>query len=209
MLLFTIAVSAFIPSAPESYYGFSFTNAALQSVIGVYLSTSVTALASFFGPLAIQHVMSGQAAVAVVISIAQLLSTIVAVRAKGGLEEGQGALAAGMGSADASAAIFFSISTTIMVCALVAHWYLRRIPIYHEVMGSFGAHTGNRLEEEAALLPAEARGVDETGPSSPVKVLRVSKGYLRSRFQVLKLCFKRRSRGRTLRTTLRSSSISL
>ncbi len=152
--------------------------------------------------------MSGQAVVAVVISIAQLLSTILVVKAKEGLEEGQGAPAVGMGSEDTTAALFFSISTIIMVCALVAHWYLRRMPIYHEVVRSFGAHTGNRPEEEAALLPAEARGVHDTGPSSPVKVLRVSKGYLRSRCQVLKLFFNRRLRGRTLRTTLRSSSIS-
>ena len=182
VLLFSIAVSAFIPSAPESYYGFSFTNAALQSVICVYLSTSVTALASFFGPLAIQHVMSGQAAVAVVISIAQLVSTILAVGAKEGLEGGQEVLAVGMGSEDTSAAIFFSISTSIIVCALVAHWYLRRMPIYREVVGSFETRTGNRLGEEAALLPAETRGVHSTGPSSPVKALRVSNGHPRSRF---------------------------
>ena len=152
--------------------------------------------------------MSGQAAVAVVISIAQLVSTILAVGAKEGLEGEQGALTVGMGSANTSAAIFFSISTFIVVCALVAHWYLRRMPIYQEVVGSFETHRGNRLEEEAALLPAEARGVHGAGPSSPVKALRVSEEHLRSKFYVLKLCLTCRSRGRTLRTTLRSSSIS-
>jgi equilibrative nucleoside transporter 1/2/3 len=157
VLLFSLAVSAFIPSAPESYYAFTFTNATLQSVICVYLSTSITALASFFGPLAIQHVMSGQAAVAVAISIAQLLQRNTRSRSKGRPRGGQKALAVGMGSADTSAAIFFSISTFIMVCALVTHWYLRRMPIYHEVVGSFETHSGNRLEEEAALLPAVTR----------------------------------------------------
>ena len=152
--------------------------------------------------------MSGQAAVAVVISIAQLVSTILAVGAKEGLEGGQEALAVGMGSADTSAVIFFSISTFIVVCALVAHWYLRRMPIYHEVVGSFETHRGSHPEEEAALLQAEPRGVHETGLSSPIKALRVSEGHLRSRFEVLKLCSNPRSRGRTLRTTLRSSSIS-
>ena len=125
--------------------------------------------------------MSGQAAVAVVISIAQLLSTILAVGAKEHLEEEQKALAVSMGSADTSAAIFFSISTSIMVCALVAHWYLRRMPIYHEVVGSFETHAGNRLGEEGALLPAEARGVHETELSSPAKALRVSKSHLNCR----------------------------
>jgi equilibrative nucleoside transporter 1/2/3 len=125
--------------------------------------------------------MSGQAAVAVVISIAQLLSTILAAGSKGDIGEGQKGLAVGMGSADTSAAIFFGISTFIVVCALVAHWYLRRMPIYHEVVGSFETRTGNRLEEEAALLPAEARGVPEPEPSSPVKTLRVSTGQLKSR----------------------------
>jgi len=205
MLHFSIAVSAFIPSAPESYFGFSFTNATLQSAIGVYLSTSVTALASFFGPLAIQHVMSGQAAVAVVISIAQLFSAILAMGAKTNIKEGQKSLVAGMESADTSAAIFFSISTFIMVCALVAHWYLRRMPVYREVVGSFAPHVGNRLEEEEALLPPGAR---EPEPSSPVKVFRVSEGYLKSGFQVLTFSSNRRSRGRTSHTTLRSSSIS-
>ena len=206
--MFSIAVFAFIPSTPESYYGFSFTNATLQSVICVYLSTSVTALASFFGPLAIQHVMTGQAAVAVVISIAQLFSAILAIGAKETIKEEQKSQAIGMGSADTSAAIFFSISTFIMVCALLAHWYLRRMPIYGEVVGSFETHVRDRLEEEEALLPPEAREAHETEPSSPAKVLRVSTGYLRWRIHVLKFSFNRRSRGRTSHITLRFSSIS-
>ena len=133
--------------------------------------------------------MFGQAAVTVVISITQLVSTILAVGAKEGLKGEQEALAVGMGSADTSTAIFFSISTFIVVCALVAHWYLQRMLIYHEVIGSFKTHRENRLEEEAVLLPAEARGVHETVMSSPKKALRVSDGHLGSRFYVLKLCF--------------------
>jgi len=130
--------------------------------------------------------MSGQAAVAVVISIAQLLSTILTVGAKEDLEEGQKALAvsmASMGSADTSAAIFFGISTFIMVSALAAHWHLQRMPIYHEVVGSFETLAGRRLEEEEALLPAEARGVHEAAPSSPVKALQVSKGHISEDFR--------------------------
>ena len=152
--------------------------------------------------------MSGQAAVAVVISIAQLFIAILAVGPKANLEEGQRALAIGMGSADTSAAIFFSISTFIMVCALVAHWYLRRMPIYREVMGSFETDAGNRLEEEEALLLPEAHEAHETEPSSPVKVLHVRGDSLGSGSSVLKFSLNFRSRGRTSHITLRPSSIS-
>ena len=152
--------------------------------------------------------MTGQAAVAVVISIAQLCSAILAMGAKKNIKEGEDTLAVGMGSADTSAAIFFSTSTFIMVCALVAHWYLRRMPVYREVVRSFETQAGNPPEEAEALLPPSAREAHESQPSSPVKVLRVSKSYPKSGFQALRLFFNRRSRGRTFHTTLRSSSIS-
>jgi hypothetical protein len=119
----------------------------------------------------------------VVISILQLLSAILAVGTKNNIkdEDGQKALAIGMGmgSADTATAIFFSVSTSIMVCALVAHWYLRQMPIYHEVVGHFEARAGDRLEEEEALLLPEDRRAPVTEPSSPIKVLQVSEGYLK------------------------------
>jgi equilibrative nucleoside transporter 1/2/3 len=130
------------------------------------------ALASFFGSLAIQHVMSGQAAVAVVISLLQLLSVILAVGANSNSEREQKSQAIGFGSANTSAVIFFSTSTAIIVVALVAHWYLQRMPIYRDVMASFETHAGNGLEEEEALLPPDTR--EEAHETAPVKVLHVS-----------------------------------
>jgi solute carrier family 29 (equilibrative nucleoside transporter), member 1/2/3 len=134
--------------APGLFFAFVLLNGVGQAALGSYLQTSVIAVASLFGPSAIQAMFSGQACVAIVISAVQLISAVGAVWAGSAstedVEEDEKA-------AERSAFIFFGLSTVFLwSCVMLQRW-LMGMPAYREV--ARGLEKAGRAPES----PEEAR----------------------------------------------------
>ncbi|KAF9569415.1 hypothetical protein CPC08DRAFT_678185 [Agrocybe pediades] len=132
-LLFT--VSTFFTPSPAIFFAFILFNGSVQGTVGAYLQTSVIAVASLFGPLAVQSMMSGQAAVAVAVSGVQVISSAISVYGKPMTYKSDGS------AEERSAFLFFALSTMFLVFSLMAHRWLVRTPAYQQVAGSLEKYT--------------------------------------------------------------------
>ncbi|EIN10375.1 hypothetical protein PUNSTDRAFT_65468 [Punctularia strigosozonata HHB-11173 SS5] len=130
--LFLLTASTFVHMPPGLFFAFVILNGILQSAAGSYLQASVVAVASLFGPLAMQAVMTGQAVVAVLISAVQLLSASASIHAS----------AVSDGSAEEKSAFaFFGLSTLFLLATVGAHAWLVRLPVYQAVAVPFEQHS--------------------------------------------------------------------
>ncbi|KAG9034324.1 hypothetical protein FRB95_013360 [Tulasnella sp. JGI-2019a] len=146
-LLLLLALSPFVPTAPSTFFAFALFDGVLQAGAGAYFQTSVVALASMFGPFAIQAVFAGQAAVGVFVSVVQYITAAVSVMSK----PSSAALdPTANDHASTAAFLFFGISTLFLVLTLVVHGWLVRLPAYIERNKALGnARTqGVYVEEE-------------------------------------------------------------
>ncbi|KAF5333692.1 hypothetical protein D9611_002270 [Ephemerocybe angulata] len=144
MILWLLVLNAFLtfstfftPSA-GLFAIFVLFNGATQAAAGAYFQTSTIAVASLFGPSAVQAMMSGQAAVAVAVSGVQVISSASSVYGKPRNFAGDGS------AEERSAFVFFLLSTIFLVCAYMAHEHLVRMPLYTHIAGS--------LEEDAPKI---------------------------------------------------------
>ncbi|EIW61775.1 uncharacterized protein TRAVEDRAFT_143867 [Trametes versicolor FP-101664 SS1] len=154
-LSFMLTLSTYMHPAAGGFTAFVLLNAVGQAAAGSYLQTAVVAVASQFGPVAMQAVMSGQAAVAVAISGVQVMSALASVR---GVSPQQVVLSSE--PAERSAFIFFGLSTAfLIVCAAVQMW-LVSLPAYKSVVAQ-GATRGLDTPEESALLEASSTDPDD------------------------------------------------
>lgn len=101
---------------------------AAQAALGSYLQTSVVAVASLFGPQALQSMMSGQAAVAVVVSGVQVMSSALFIW-KSSAEQITANAVSGDAETD-SARVFFAFSTLFLLISGFAHNNLASKAIY-------------------------------------------------------------------------------
>ena len=137
---------------------------------GAYLQTSVIAVGSLFGPPAIQSVMAGQAAVAVVVSGVQVISSAASVVGKPRTYISDGS------AEEQSAFIFLALSTAFLIfCAGVHTWFIR-MPVYKLVAASLenkskNQHDTVREEERRELIPNGSA----TLQSDKANVIRVAK----------------------------------
>ena len=155
ILIFLLALSPILPFQGGAFFFFVIVNVNIQSGVVAYLQTAVIGLAALFGPQAVQSTFSGQAGVAVVISIFQLLS----VAASLGQEGASMALilpqyTKNSASLSLSAYLFFGISTGCMVLALVSHTLLVRTAAYRKVMQPLDA-ARRALREDERIRAAE------------------------------------------------------
>lgn len=209
--LFTLS-TFFIPS-PGLFVIFVLFNGAAQAAAGGYFQTSLIAVASLFGPGAVQAMIAGQAAVAVAVSGVQVISAVTSVARNPEMLSGDG-------SAEESAAfIFFALSTLFLVGSFLAHEYLLRMPAYDRIAGPLerGAQTAHKISlgpdegpsrrrslslshseavEEASnvLKVAKANAPFEIAVAFVFLVTLVSQGYLyhagfRLLMWLLSLCF--------------------
>jgi equilibrative nucleoside transporter 1/2/3 len=135
-------LSTFFPHTPPTFFFiFALTNGILQSSINCYFQTSVVAIASWFGPSAIQSMFSGQAAVAVLISVLELFSAITSIEVeetKQYISETKSLLdKESRASVDRSASMFFFSMMIGMIMAVGAHFYLTRMSEYKEASAIF------------------------------------------------------------------------
>ncbi|KIY45947.1 hypothetical protein FISHEDRAFT_48408 [Fistulina hepatica ATCC 64428] len=133
-LTFLLTMSTFMRLSPTPFFVFVMVNAICQSALGSYLQTSVIAVASLFGPAALQSLMVGQAAVAVAINVVHLISVWGFVQRDSTTENVDRSPAGeSRGAENQSAFVFFALSTIFLVVAAAAQLWLASLPVYKTV----------------------------------------------------------------------------
>ncbi|KAG5654678.1 hypothetical protein H0H81_009927 [Sphagnurus paluster] len=173
LLNLLLTTSTFFHVSPGLFVAFVLFNGAAQAALGAYLQTSITAVASLFGPPAIQAMMSGQAAVAVAVSGVQVLSSSLFLwRAT---PEAIAANAIDGSAEQGSARMFFALSTLFLIISAVAHNILISKPAYKTLVASLERKSfreaGTTAEQES--LTSVGRSHDFT--SEKARILRVAK----------------------------------
>ncbi|KAI0034097.1 nucleoside transporter-domain-containing protein [Vararia minispora EC-137] len=130
-LNFLLTLSTFFTPPAGLFAAFVLLSGIAMAAAGSYLQTSVVAVASLFGPSVMQSVMSGQAAVAIVISAVQLLSATASVHTTDDLLV---AAAESDAAAERSARVFFALSTLFLFCAAAANAWMTRMSAYKAVV---------------------------------------------------------------------------
>lgn len=126
------------------FFAFILANGTAQAIVGAYMQTSVIAVASLFGPPAVQAMMSGQAAVGVAVSAVQVISAAGSVWGKSNTYVSDGT------AEERSAYAFFSLSTVFLIASAGAFIWMTRQPVYQTVVAPLDKRTQN-----AALIGDE------------------------------------------------------
>ncbi|KAK2466417.1 hypothetical protein APHAL10511_002059 [Amanita phalloides] len=172
-----LVLSTLIHVPGPLFAAFVLLNTGLQSICGAYLQVAIIAVGSLFGPVAIQTIMSGQAAVAVAVSAVQVFSAAASLW---NLSPEVIPLYVSDGSAEEhSALMFLSVSTIfLLLCALV-HRRLVRMPLYKRV----AAPLEDKLlqhgsgEESTALISSAEVSAALQGQSRTLDVVRANITY--------------------------------
>ncbi|KZO89775.1 hypothetical protein CALVIDRAFT_543304 [Calocera viscosa TUFC12733] len=135
----------------HGYFAFAIVIGTLLASAGSYTSNAIVALASIFGPMAMQAVMSGQAAIGVLVSLVQLTSAWLSVA-------GSGASPAG---AARSAFGFFGVGVVFLIGCLFSHGWLTSLRVYARAMepwvnGTVGSSTPALQGEEGETTIGES-----------------------------------------------------
>ncbi|THH08185.1 hypothetical protein EW146_g9079 [Bondarzewia mesenterica] len=132
-LTFLLMLSTYITLPPTLFFTFVLLNAIAQAGAGSYLQTSVVAIASLFGPATMQAVMSGQAAVAIVVSSVQVISAGASLRSSAPASVLRARDSVGEAEAK-SAFAFFALSTVFLVACAGANVWLTRMPAFKAIV---------------------------------------------------------------------------
>jgi equilibrative nucleoside transporter 1/2/3 len=143
-------------------------NGALQATAGAYLQTSVIAVASLFGPAAVQAMMSGQAAVAVVVSGVQVLSAAAFLWGESG--ESSTFDVAIAAAEERSASTFFALSTVFLLFCAAVHGWLARLPTYKIIAAPLEQHKTTRGAHQSLTSTRRPELSDEKA-----RILQVAK----------------------------------
>ena len=162
-------ILTWIPTHPTVFFVFVLANAVTQSIVCSYFSSSVVATSSYFGPCAMQALMTGQAAVAVIISLIQVTVTALSLGDNSLQRRGEEERAA----EDSSASLFFSLATAGLLVAFFAHAHLIRMPIYRNVAAPFEMGKVIETEEEEGLMTSTVGSLREIEPVLPVDPRKV------------------------------------
>ncbi len=156
-------MSTFIHTSAAIFFAFVLLNGVAQAALGSYLQTSCIAIASLFGPTAVQPMMSGQAAVAVAVSGVQVLSAIAStwneqVDANGVPTGGHGE------AAERSAFVFFLLSTLFLLVSAGCMAWLVSMPAYKAVAGALEKPV--KFEDDEETTGLVSRGHHEPSSSN-------------------------------------------
>ena len=169
-----LTVSTFFVLPPGLFFAFVILNGALQATVGAYLQTSVVAVASLFGPAAVQAMLFGQAAVAVAVSGVQVISAAASVWGKSPKIQSDGS------AEELSAFIFFMLSTLFLVASAIVHKWLVRTPVYQHVAAALEQQPKSAVEfgqirddERRGLMSNEVHS--KLARESRLDALRVAK----------------------------------
>ncbi|KAF8803771.1 hypothetical protein BYT27DRAFT_7109304 [Phlegmacium glaucopus] len=170
ILNFFLTLSTYFVPSPRIFFAFVLFNSAAQATAGAYLQTSVIAVASLFGPPAVQSMMAGQAAVAVVVSGVQVISSAASVVGKPRTYISDGS------AEEQSAFTFLALSTVFLLVSAGVHAWLIRMPIYKVVAFSLESKSKNEADvvqedEGRELIPSGSTALQ----SDKANVIRVAK----------------------------------
>jgi len=172
LLNLALTCSTFFTLPPILFFLFVILNGMLQASAGSYLQSSVIAVASLFGPLAIQPVMYGYAAVGVLVSLIQVLTTLAGIRKASLLD------AVDEDEAARAAFLFFASSTLFLLTTLALHSWLLTIPAFRSVVIPYEASKNIvRVDENRETL-AEDRHADDHNTLAYIqrnRIIRVGK----------------------------------
>jgi equilibrative nucleoside transporter 1/2/3 len=163
-LLGALFILTWIPTHPMLFFVFVLANAVSQSIVCSYFTSSVVATSSYFGPCAMQAFMSGQAVVAVIISLIQVIIVVLSLDGASPYRREE----EGRTTEDNSASLFFFLTSIGMLVALLAHSYLVRMPVYRNVAAPFEKGKVIETEEEEGLMTSAVGSLREIEPVLPV-----------------------------------------
>lgn len=123
LLTCLLTLSTFVHLPEGVFATFIITAGIALAAASSYLLTSVVAVASLFGPTAIQSLLSGQAVVAIILSAIQLISATNSLRApKAGPADGIAEIK--------SARLFLGISMSFLFVCGAANAWMTRLPSF-------------------------------------------------------------------------------
>ena len=140
LLTFALTISTYVHAPAGLFFAFVLTNGIAQAAAGSYLQTAVIAVASLFGPTAIQAVMTGQAAIAIAVSGVEVLSAAGSISTST-----ESDMVITSNPEEKSAFAFFALSTVFLVFSAGAQILLTRLPLYKTLMQQFHTTTEHAL----------------------------------------------------------------
>ncbi|TFY78215.1 hypothetical protein EWM64_g5798 [Hericium alpestre] len=168
-LTFLLTLSTYVHLPTGVFFAFVLLNGIAQATAGSFLQTSVVAIASLFGPGVMQAVMSGQAAVAIVVSSVQVVSAATSLHASGELGIANDGLAE-----EKSAWAFFGLSTIFLVVCAGANVLLTRTPEYQAIVAPLDQSWTRRLSGEFNE-PLVSQEVPATLADTKSQILRIAR----------------------------------
>lgn len=175
ILVGLLTLSTYVHVPAGLFFAFVLLNGIAQAAAGSYLQTAIVAVASLFGPTAMQSVMSGQGAVAVAISLVQAISAYTSVRGQSSSESDNNPVVLTSEPEEQSAFMFFSISTVFLLGSAGAQAWLFRLPSYKAIIGQFN-HNHEAADsglETSNLAPHSPSATDNKERRS--QIIRVAK----------------------------------
>ncbi|CCM03372.1 uncharacterized protein FIBRA_05502 [Fibroporia radiculosa] len=136
ILCATLTLSTWMHPSPGLFFAFVLLNGMLQAAAGSYLQTAVVAVASLFGHKAMQAVMSGQAAVGVVVSGVQVLSAAASMRNASPSPAPSLEASASRTPEEVSASLFLGLSTIFLIITQGVHMWMMSLPAYKTLSSS-------------------------------------------------------------------------
>ncbi|KAI6034106.1 nucleoside transporter-domain-containing protein [Pisolithus microcarpus] len=172
VFVFLFFLSTFAQINPSIFFAFVLVCSIAMSASGVYLSTAVYAGAALLGGPYMQSTVSGQAAIAVIVSTVELISSSLSVW--GASPEAIATFIAedgiGDGKTEESAArVFFGVSVLFMASTFVASVWLTKQPLYKSTVGILDhqpkAPEGTEDDEERHGLATSTQSIPLSSPS--------------------------------------------
>lgn len=175
LLVTSLCFSTFIRGTPLAFFSFALFNAASLAVTTGYLCTAVYAGAALFGTSFLQTVISGQAAIAVAVSVVQVASSMLSIWGSSSTSVTMEVIRTDGDSqaADTAARIFFGVSAIFLGMTLVAYAWLTRQSFYKSVTSILEQHRQVASTDEFTRLVADDCEYRTTG--SNLHVYRVFK----------------------------------
>ncbi|KAN0081526.1 Nucleoside transporter domain containing protein [Tylopilus felleus] len=166
-----LCLSTFIPTTPSTFFVFALVAAAALGLAASYHCTAVYAGAALFGAPFLRAVLSGQAAIAVVVSAVQVASAIIALWGSSPMSVLVNTMGAGGrdDQAEALAArIFFGVSAVFLCITLGSFTWLTRQPLYKSVTSALEQHRRAGVADERSGLLADNSRSPSSAPNSDI-----------------------------------------
>ena len=160
LLVTSLCLSTFVRGAPSTFFASVLLTAASMAIAASYLCTAVYGGAAFLGAAFLRAVLSGQASIALAVSVVQVASSVIALWGSSPKSVSVEALITGERDDQAeeiAARIFFGVSAVFLSITLVAFAWLTRQSFYKSVISALEPHRGEGIPDEFTGLVTDER----------------------------------------------------